>query len=340
MEQNERISARQLCLCLYLSVAAEMIIKPFREPIRFPARVLIPAAAFNLLVVGILFWPLRTGRAFDNSTTNSLRYPARLLTAAVLLLSAGTTISEANGFLGFTGDWQLPFALFLLPVIGLVWYAVRLGAEGFARVGGVLFVLFLASIVMVAISNLRDLRLENLNAGTLPVGEITQAVQGGFYLSPVFLAGTVLSRKVESGARLRWTKLLVLIFATYVLIAVLSELVLGGFAWSQRQPFYTLARIGNLSVFRRLDSLYASIWLMALLLKLIVEAAALELLVRAALPERGKHYSVTITMVGIGCTGVFLYTFFSQEVFRWITWGGVTAVLLLIFSIKRGRRKG
>ena len=70
MEQNERISARQLCLCLYLSVAAEMIIKPFREPIRFPARVLIPAAAFNLLVVGILFWPLHTGRAFDNSTTN------------------------------------------------------------------------------------------------------------------------------------------------------------------------------------------------------------------------------------------------------------------------------
>ena len=341
MRQTDRISARQLLICVYLSVSAEMIIKPFREPIQFPAQILIPAAALNLLAVDLLLWPLQKDRMPDGAgKTNWLRYPAWILTAALLTLSSGVTISEANGFLGFTGEWQLPFSLFLVLILGLLFYAVRLGSEGFARVGGVLLVLFLASIVLVAVSNLRDMQLENLDAGVFSAKEIGQAMYGGIYLSPAFLAGAVLSQKVSDRSRFRWKRLLLAIFATYAFFALLSELVLGGFAWSQRQPIYTLARIGSLSVFRRLDSLHASIWLMALLLKLIEEAAAIELLMQKLLPRRGKRYSVSLTVLLIGCTGIALYNTFSEEIFRWLTWGGVAAVILLMLSVKRRRNAG
>ena len=331
---DNKISARQLLVCIYLAVSAEMLIKPFREPIRFPAQVLLPAAAFNLLLVGLLLWPLQQGIG----ERGWLAVPARGLTAALLLLSAGVTVNEANGFLGFTGEWQLPFFLFLLLVLGLIYYAVRLGSEGFARVGGVLLVLFLGSILLIAVSNLQDLRLENLDAGPLPVWEIGQAMQKGFYLSPAFLAGAVLTDRVADRPRLRWKGMLVAVFATYALFALLSELVLGGFAWSQRQPVYTLARIGSLSVFRRLDSLHASIWLMALLLKLILETAAAERLIRGFLPQRGKRYSVLLSVLLVAGVSLVLHAGFPQGVFRWMTWGGVAAAVLLALAGKGEKR--
>lgn len=341
MGNGDLISRRQLFCCVYLSMVVEMLIKPFSRPVDLPAQVLIPAAAVNLLLLWLVLAPLGAARSGAVARAGGT-LPGRMvlvLMAATLLLSGGGTLNEANGFLSFTGDWQLSFFWFLPLVLALVYYAVRLGIEGVARVSGVVFVLFLLSIGVVVISNLREMRLQNLAVEAQPFMDTAKAVGQGFSFSPALLAGIVLSEKTQRGRDPRLAHLLAALFATYFVFTMVSELVLGGFATAQRQPVYTLARIGGLSVFRRLDSLHSSIWLMALVLKLVVEGAAVELLLRRLLPARWQKYGVALTAGLTGAAGLLFHFSFPTGLRRWLTAAGVLAVLLLALVSRKEKKR-
>lgn len=341
MEKSDLISPRQLFCCIYLSMVVEMLIKPFSKPIELPAQVLIPAAAVNLLLLALALWPLRAARP-DAVARASSTLPGRAVLALMvltLLLSGGGTLNEANGFLSFTGDWQLSFFWFLPLVLALVYYAVRLGIEGVARVSGVIFVLFLISIGVVVLSNLREMRLQNLTVEAQPFADTAKAVGQGFSFSPALLAAVVLSEKTQGRRGPRLARLLTALFVTYFVFTMVSELVLGGFATAQRQPVYTLARIGGLSVFRRLDSLHSSIWLMALMLKLVVEGAAVELLLRRLLPAKWQKYGVALTVALTGAAGLLFHFSFPTGLRRWLTAAGVLAVLLLALVGRKEKKR-
>lgn len=338
--KDDTIGGGQLLVCVYLTMTAEMLIRPYRDPIQFPAQVLIPAAGVNLLLVALLLRPQkRSVLCCAQRAQNPVGKIILFFAAAVLSVSGGAALNDADGFLGFTGEERISFFLFLPLVLLLVFYAVRLGAEGFARVGGVVLILILLSFGLVVLSNLRDLRLQNLQILPHPETKVLQALGTGFYFSPALLAGTVLSEKTQYPTKLRWSRLLIGVFATYFLFTVIGELTLGSFASVQRQPVYTLARIGGLSVFRRLDSLHSSIWLMALLLGIVMEAAATELLLRGIMPKRGKRYTVLVTVLLFGSTAVLLHLFPTATLFRWITVGAAGGTLLLAIILQRRRRE-
>ena len=337
--KDDAISRGQLLVCVYLTMTAEMLIRPYREPIRFPAQVLIPAAGINLLLVALaLRLCRRGGTSCERRSRSGIGRLVMLLCAAVLALSGGAALNDADGFLGFTGDRQFSFFLFLPLVLLLVFYAVRLGAEGFARVGGVVLTLLLLSFGLVILSNLRDLRLQNLQIQPQPGKEVLQALGAGFYFSPALLAGVVLTEKTDRPRAVRWGRLLAGVFATYFVFTIIGELTLGSFASVQRQPVYTLARIGGVSVFRRLDSLHSSIWLMALLLGIVMEAAAAELLLRGVFPAGWKRYTVLLTVLLFGGAAVFVHLQPAAALWHWITVGAAGGTLLLCAGRKGGKR--
>ncbi len=339
--KDDAISRGQLLVCIYLTMTAEMLIRPYREPIQFPAQVLIPAAGMNLLVIGLA---LRLGRRAGTigcaqRAQSGVGRLAMLFCTAVLALSGGAALQDADGFLGFTGGRQFSFFLFLALALLLVFYAVRLGAEGFARVGGVVLTLMLLSLGLVILSNLRDLRLQNLQILPQSHEKVVQALGIGFYASPALLAGVVLTEKTDRPAQMRWGKLLGGIFATYFVLTVVGEMTLGSFASVQRQPVYTLARIGGISVFRRLDSLHSSVWLMALLLGVVVQAAAAELLLRGALPAKWKKYTVLLTALLFGGAALFVHQETEAALWRWLTVGTAVGMLLLCAGRKGGEKR-
>lgn len=94
---------------------------------------------------------------------------------------------------------------------------------------GVIFVLFLISIGVVVLSNLREMRLQNLAVEAQPFADTAKAVGQGFSFSPALLAAVVLSEKTQGRRGPRLARLLTALFVTYFVFTMVSELVLGGF---------------------------------------------------------------------------------------------------------------
>lgn len=250
---GERAGARQLDCCLYVCLAVDLLARPLAAPQNLPAQALIPAAALDLLALwavlklpgGGEFW--RPGRA-----QTALRWAA----AAVLTAGAGLAACECGAFLDIVGGGrQLPFWQFAVLLAGLSWYAARLGPQAVTRAAPVLAALLVLSLALLWLANAPQMRLQNLSF---------DPQQG---------------RDIAAAARLAAA-----LFFTYAAAALLGELVLGAGAAVLAQPVYTAAQVGGLSVFRSLDSLHAFFWLLALLQKTALLAAAQSRLLRRLLP--------------------------------------------------------
>jgi len=278
---GERAGARQLDCCLYVCLAVDLLARPLAAPQNLPAQALIPAAALDLLALwavlklpgGGEFW--RPGRA-----QTALRWAA----AAVLTAGAGLAACECGAFLDIVGGGrQLPFWQFAVLLAGLSWYAARLGPQAVTRAAPVLAALLVLSLALLWLANAPQMRLQNLSFDPQQGRDIAAAARRGLFFPPALLAGAVLRRQTV-GPRPPAARLAAALFFTYAAAALLGELVLGAGAAVLAQPVYTAAQVGGLSVFRSLDSLHAFFWLLALLQKTALLAAAQSRLLRRLLP--------------------------------------------------------
>ena len=118
-------------------------------------------------------------------------------------------------------------------------------------------------------------------------------------------------------------------------VAVLGEAVLGAGYADQSHPVYTIARLGGVSVFRRLDAVHVSIWMLLALLRLMLSVWALWQILDGLLPTARSRW---ILVAGGGALAALLALCTAQQL-EWVC-GGLLALTLAAALLPKRRKTG
>lgn len=275
------ISVRQASVLLFLVLAGDVMVRPFTGGQNAAAATVIPIAlAQGLFLYAIVFVLARIGMM------QVMTAAALAVFGGVCLLEAAAVLLRTEQFYRYASDEPLPVAVTLGVLVLCVAYALLCHtryAHGnqtdstlhtfrfatMARAADVIFWLFAASLILLLVAGAPSMRLvqlapaqgfpalweELLKSLQVPAGLLVclwlckgepQAVQRGFGAA---IAGACGLRAV---------------------LAVFGELVLGTNAAMHPQLLHTLARVGGISVFKRLDALHVCVWVLVLLVRIVV----------------------------------------------------------------------
>lgn len=261
-----KIEPRQQVVLLFTVALSQQAIRSFAagQP-AVSAQMVWLSALPSLLLLMLVYLPVSRGLSEDVSS--------RLcngLFAVALALSLCMELMRTERFYGDTMETELPLVWFLAAVIAAVWYGVRAGIGGLARTAtAFLWVTGLAMILLVA-SVGGQMQVNNLQMEEAPLQALPGAVWQQCVLLPEYFLTAMLCKGPAKQSRKNFAALAALLLCTQGALAILGECILGAGYGQENQPVYTIARLGGISVFRRLDALHVGIWMLLVLLKLMV----------------------------------------------------------------------
>lgn len=338
LKQESKLSTMELFVTGYLCLVIDLIAKPGAVPIKYCAAVTILASVLDIgvvyfLIAGITDWK-NGAKLFDLTDTSLSLKPAFFCGFLLLVIAAGDTVATTFRFLRSASDWQLSFLVFLALILAVGVYASKLGVFSIARTAEIVLVLLALSVLLVVLSTLGRADLQNLKISADPAGEVLHAALRGFSVSPSLFAWFVLVSQSGPQKQSLFFRVLLAVFGSYVVFTLVGELVLGGFASGQSQPFYTLARIGNLSVFRRLDSLHSFVWALVLVQKLAVLFYTAGLLLNGAIRSLSANGTMAITAAICAVFAILLSRYQLQMLPLALT--VATILVFLLASLRKG----
>lgn len=315
---SRKISAKQLYTLTLVCMLADTVINPRTAPTAISAQGLIIGAAIETAVIATLTLPLffMAKKINMHALLSPPRAINKIYAAAffvIIALSAGAGIIQAESFYRFVSDNLLPIFIFAALVAAVALYGAKMGLEPLARSGLIICVLLFASIAFIYIANISRFALTNLQFSEKPVMQGISAAVKLFNFPteiPVFF---LFAPQVSDKKTLNFNKILPLFLVIYIGIAFVQELVLGSFSTMQLQPLHTLARIGSISVFTRLDAIHVSVWIMVGIFRVTVYFFAMSKLAQCFLPFKVKKYAIWVSLAAlILCTVISLYSGFEQ----------------------------
>lgn len=272
---NQRISPRQQGLLVFAAVLAPLLLQV--QPTGHSAQRTVLAAAVAAPLLWLALLPAGRGLAPGGPALCQWLY------AAALAVSVVCQLYQLQQFYGDTIETGLSLFWSTLVVGGAVLYGVRAGLGGLTRTANAFLWVCAGGAALLLLSVAGQLRVSNLQIASAPWDALWQAFP--LYtlalpelLLPAWLAASPSQgRRVSAGVLAGYTLAL-------ALLAVLGEAVLGAGYADQGHPVYTVARLGGVSVFRRLDAVHVAIWMLLALLRLMVDVWALWRLVIRLLP--------------------------------------------------------
>ncbi|MEG1010888.1 MAG: GerAB/ArcD/ProY family transporter [Ruthenibacterium sp.] len=224
------------------------------------------------------------------------------VSGAALLLSSACIFLDMEQFYRFCIDTPLPEAITLAVLLLVAFYACDCGWSALSRATGLLLWLLAASAVLLWIANLDKLQVTNLQPAEPKAGNLLRACVVYFRFPSALLLFGVLPSKQEGALpvkKMTWG--LIGLAVVQISGAILSELVLGTGAQQYSQTMYTLARLGGLSVFHRLDAIHLCVWLLAMLMKctILLCAAAQALYALKPALSAGKRRGILFVLLFI-----------------------------------------
>lgn len=313
MPHKTLINTRQLIIGVYLCLVCDSLIRPL------PGGAVIAAygrifgaflcATVVLFLFGFLLKKCQTEGfvALLAAKTPHSKWVLCLLSFA-FLLGAARSLQQSEMFYRYATGQTLPLTLLLLLILVVCLYAAHTGLEVLLRTGTVLAILLAGSLVLIAIANAPQMRLQNLQIPQQPIESIWQSCMTGFNLTPELLLVGVLGHSCGQQKNFGILfKILLLTVVSDVVFTLISELVLGQFEALQVQPIHTLARLGGISVFRRLDAVHVSVWLLIAVFRTALLCVGLGEVLRPLLPSKAKQAAVWVVALPIFAVAVLLY---------------------------------
>lgn len=265
MERNQTSCAGPLALLLTASLASSFI-QPFGQAAQ-------GGSAQNFLLASCLLFPVLWGiLTLYCYCTAGRKRPLFFdgLLAGVLMLSAAMEMMQCQRFYAYVLGPHLPLFWFLLLTFLVTAYSRTMSKGALARTAQMVLLILAISLILMVTAVLGLMRIENLscspiNGKTLASGLTMRAMLLPEYLLLPVLADRCKNWKSSSHAA-AW--MIGLLFVADALLAITAELVLGSHAQDQAQALYSVARLGGISVFRRLDALHVCVWLMLYFVKI------------------------------------------------------------------------
>lgn len=295
MNEQATVSAKQLCILLFLSLCVDMAVRSFTSGGMPPAQRAIPAAILNAAATSLLLiFPLRLQRGGTGEAWRGDALGTKLLSffSALVLAAAGAAAAiRAEEFFRYGCDEPMPHLLVYTVFLSAAFYALRCGMESLVRAVGIATGIFLASMLLMLLSNIGGMRLFNLAAEPFEVRGILQTAVHGFVLPPELLLFFLLRPYVDAAEKTPVYRTIAMLCLFYIALSFCAQAVLGAWAEAQTQTVHTLSRLGSLSVFRRLDALHTAAWMLAELCKLSALACGVQSAVLRILPKRLQKYA-------------------------------------------------
>lgn len=339
MAQNKSASPAptQLAVLMAAALLADVFLQPFgRRASLLTAQHGILCAAGQMAVFALLLALLRrgAGRALGSKTFC-------VLLSAAMLLSAALEIIQGERFYSQSMHTGLPVEIFLVLLFVAVFYGVYSGLDALTRTASAVLALTAVSMGLLLLSVLPQLRFVNLQPAALNGTEFARDFAGQFYLAPELILWVVLWRPEHSKRPgHRPVAVFVWLFAAQALFCLLGEMTLGPAYEQEEQPLFTIARLGGISVFRRLDALHACVWLLLFFVKITLYFSVFTQSIRQVFPALRGHSAYYLAVAGV--IGVFLASWGQAEQAAYlIQQGGCLALLLWlgIVRITAGRRQ-
>ncbi len=189
---------------------------------------------------------------------------------AVLLLSAAMELAKYQRFYTQVLGSHLPVFWFLALALAVAAYGQAMSEGALGRAAQFVLAFLAVSTILLLLAATDQMRVESLNCRPLAECGMEAAFFMRMLLMPEFLLLPVIRARATSraGAGEKAFFLPAVLFVVDGLLLLSLELIFGSGWQDQCQPVYTLARLGTLSVFRRMDALHLAIWTMLFFLRI------------------------------------------------------------------------
>ena len=340
---NEHPAPRpaQLSAMLFLCLAVDMAVRPFTGCGAAPAQQAIAAAVLDTAVVCLLLAPvLHARRKGIFGAPQGMTAASRLFLglAALLFAFAGAgAAARTEQFFRYVSDGPTPRVVFYAVFLAAVFYALHSGLDSLVRVIGLAVTIFLASMLLMLLSNLGTMRLFRLGTQPFePLAVLTVAAQG-FTLPPelllIFLLGM---REEDNTSSVPVSRTLTALAVFYIALTFCTQAVLGPAAQQQEQTVHTLSRLGSISVFRRLDAMHIAAWVLAELCKTASLCYGVQYALTPLLPPAQRAYANRYA-IGLLTAALCLSVGLPQEAIRVALTVGTAALLILFIVYAYGK---
>ncbi len=330
MPHKTIVNADQLLMGIFLCLICDSLIRPMAGGAALPAYGRIVSAVICAGAVYLLFQVvLRNCRqeafiAVLAGKSTASKAVLILLTGS-FLVGAGRSLQQTEKFYRYVTGEGMPLAVLMLLVLAVSVYAAFCGFETILRAGSVLLFFLGVSVLLILVGNAPQMRLENLQIPQQPLQDIWNSCIKGFNLTPELLLLGVFAhscRQKKVNEILRGSLLAAV--GVDLLLTVVSELVMGQFEALQVQPIHTLARLGGISVFRRLDAVHVSIWLLVSVFRTALLCVGLGEVVRPLVVERCKRAVIWLSAIPILAVAGAMYSMPEA----WQQWGETGLVFI------------
>lgn len=259
----------------------------------------------------------------------------------VFLLICASTLASFSLFISSQVLNTTPWPILFLMTISLC-YCAFMGIEALGRFSNVILFVTVVSLVAVVFIFLNQYTFYTFYP-PFENGFAKVISQSVFQASSLFeiLTVTVIS-PVVNGKRRRgylWFLILTLLMLQIVIFTISATL--GDYASTTTYPFYTLVKIGGISSFERIDSVYVAVWVLLSFIKggyfLLLSKNMLDMTVK-----NKKHSLSVITTVTFVVASVFvLQSRFIKDTLSTLKYAALFVIVAipLLLLIFRKRRK-
>lgn len=334
MNHESIFEQKQAGVLVLAAFLADSFIQPFgRQADVLPARTAILSGAVQFaLLCGITVLYLRwCGRGQPGRLRS-------LLLCGALVISIALEIIQGERFYNYVMQQQLQALVFLILVFGAAYYGAFAGVQALGRAAWPVLVLAGASVLALGWSVAGQMQFSHLQTPAASPELLARLALERFYLPPELILLPFLCGRGGSGRGA--AKLIGVVFLVDSLLALLGEMTLGAAYANETQPVYTIARLGGLSVFRRLDALHVGVWLLLFLIKISLYFAGFVALWQNIKPCKG-HAPYWIALAAV--MGAFLMVWNQREAQAMLVQQVLLALALLAAPtsciVKKGRKK-
>lgn len=330
------VPGRQLAWLMAACLMADQFVCPtmqWQQPLTAQWAVL--GFALQCLLIYALFWLTKNyGEGLNQCLI------ARVFLLGSLVISLAVELTQGQRFYETVQSSVLGMGAFLIVVFAVAFYGVYAGLGALSRTAFILVILSGVSLLFLAISLLEQLRFTNLQPDTLSIKPIWNGFIHQASLPAELLIWPLFAAKNKNKQGFFFGNVVLGLFAMGMFLAILGEMALGEVYFQQEQPVFTIARLGGISVFRRLDALHASVWLMLFLIKTTVYCFAAVQLMEGFNWKLSRHAPFFITVAAVLIVfvtqrkAVEPWLFFAQQ--AGLLTAGVSAAIWSAFHRKGG----
>ena len=258
-------------------------------------------------------------------------YLVAVLFLSVLLCTCSSTVFVFEDFISSTANHSSSFVIIVLLICASV-YGAFLGIEALGRFANIIFVLLSVSVLIILISNLKDVELVNFGTFSFSNTEkiFKTALKGVFSNTglPAALLLTPLVNKKHSKAFAIWNGLSI-VFVELIVFSVIG--VLGNYASSKEYPYYSTATVAEFSIFKRLDIVYMCVWAFVAFIKSTYYLILSKNVLDTFLHQSARKYSLFFCTAII--TVILLISSIKPVLYKYMQGFISSGIILIIITV-------